>query len=84
METNFAEMTVAVLASYELSEADLAKRLGVSQPTIHRIKSGAVKSPNYHLGAKIHELYESRPKSGKKPQIPKNDAKRVENLVVNS
>lgn len=60
METNFADMTIAVLEAYEYSESDLAKVLNVSQPTVHRIKTGAVKNPGYTTGAKLIELFENR------------------------
>lgn len=61
MNTDFANLTQAVLDAYEYSEAQLARRLNVSQPTIHRIKTGEVKSPSYHLGAQLIDLYEQRP-----------------------
>lgn len=61
MEPNFSEMTAAVLDAYGYSEAELARQLNVSQPTIHRIKSGEVKSPSYHLGAQLLTLFENRP-----------------------
>lgn len=61
MEPDFSEVVAALLGSYEYSEADLAREIGVSQPTIHRIKTGEVKSPGFTTGAKLMALYESRP-----------------------
>ena len=63
MDRNFAQITHEVMAAYGYSEAALAKRLGVSQPTIHRIKTGQVETPNYTIGAALVALYESRPRS---------------------
>lgn len=63
MELNFSNITEAVLDAYSLSEAQLAKQLGVSQPTIHRIKKGEVKDPGYSLGKGLVELYRSRPEA---------------------
>lgn len=61
MEHNFSIMTEAVLTAFGFSEAELARHIGVSQPTIHRIKSGAIKDPGYSTGAKIKALFESVP-----------------------
>lgn len=61
MNDDFAHMTLAVLDAYGYSEAQLARLLNVSQPTIHRIKTGVVKSPSYHVGAQIVDLYGRRP-----------------------
>jgi predicted transcriptional regulator len=60
---DFAQITEAVLGSYSLSEAQLAKRLDVSQPTIHRIKTGETKEPGYSLGRKLLELFNERPEA---------------------
>ena len=56
METDFASVTRSVLKAYAYSEADLARELGVSQPTVHRIKTGAVKNPGFATGAKLLDL----------------------------
>lgn len=61
MDTNFSQITEAVLTAYSLSEAQLAKQLGVSQPTVHRIKKGEVKDPGYSTGRALVELYRARP-----------------------
>lgn len=61
MDRDFASMTSAVLESYGYSENDLAKVLGTSQPTVHRIKTGEVKNPGFSTGAQIVELFEKRP-----------------------
>ena len=61
MEPNFSDMTQAVLGAYGYSEADLAKELAVSQPTVHRIKTGGVKNPGFSTGSLIIQLYDNRP-----------------------
>lgn len=61
METNFADMVAAILKAYDYTEAELAKRLDCSQPTIHRLKKGSVTSPSYQLGVQITALYQARP-----------------------
>ncbi len=63
MDRNFALITKKVMDAYGWSEAALAKRLGVSQPTIHRIKTGQVEVPNYTIGTALVALYETRPRS---------------------
>ncbi|MCG7932086.1 MAG: hypothetical protein ABW119_22575 [Candidatus Thiodiazotropha lotti] len=41
-----------------MSEADLAEMIGnVSQPTIHRIKTGEIKNPRWLLGNSLVELH---------------------------
>lgn len=62
MKTNFSELTHAVLTAYGLSEKQLAEQLGVSQPTVHRMKSGEIKSPAFHTGARLVELYDNMPR----------------------
>lgn len=56
-----ATITQAVLDSYGYSEADLAKVLDISQPTVHRIKTGQSKNPGFFTGKRLQDLYESRP-----------------------
>lgn len=71
METDFAQMTAEILSAYDLSEADLAEKLGVSQPTVHRIKTGESKNPGFSTGRQIVEMYLMRPKvqALPKPQL---------------
>ncbi len=57
MNTDFAKITTAILEGYGLSEGELAKKIGTSQPSIHRIKNGSTEMPNYGLGAKLVKLY---------------------------
>lgn len=38
-----------------LSETEIAKRIGVSQPTVNRIKSGS--DPAYTTGKRLEELH---------------------------
>lgn len=61
METNFPKLVSEVLAAYDMSEAKLAKHINVSQPTIHRIKTGQVRDPGYSIGQAIIELHQARP-----------------------
>lgn len=61
MEPNFSSMTQAILSAYGYSEAELAKELQVSQPTVHRIKTGEVKNPGFTTGQALISLYEARP-----------------------
>lgn len=61
MDVNFSELTSEVLSSYGYSEAQLAKQLGTTQVTVHRIKTGATKNPGYLIGAELVRLHEQRP-----------------------
>lgn len=56
----FSEMTAAVLESLQLTEAQLAERVGCRQPTINRIKSGR-QQPGYLIGTAIRQIYEQCP-----------------------
>ena len=61
MDRDFAEITSAVLDAYGYSEAQLARQLNVSQPTVHRIKKGYIRTLSYQVGAQLIDLYERRP-----------------------
>lgn len=61
MDRDFAEITAAVLDAYGYTEAQLARRLNVSQPTVHRIKTGQIRSLSYQVGAQLIDLFEQRP-----------------------
>lgn len=63
MELNFAEITRAILVHFDLSEGQLAKKVGVSQPTIHRIKTGEIKQPTFQVGSQLVSLYDQIPLS---------------------
>ncbi|MCR9260746.1 MAG: hypothetical protein NXH95_13545 [Pseudomonadaceae bacterium] len=61
MRTDFSSMTREILNAYDISEATLAKMLGISQPRVHRIKKGDVKDPAFSVGKAINRLYDDRP-----------------------
>jgi len=63
MDKSFHEMTTAILAAYGWTEGDLAKRVGVSQPHVNRLKKGRVWRPSFQLGTAITALYRERPGS---------------------
>lgn len=50
------EIVKECLGEY-ISERKLAKLLGVSQPTIHRLKAGTVEEPKYSLGVDILKVH---------------------------
>jgi predicted transcriptional regulator len=43
-----------------LSEGEIATRVGSTQPTVHRIKSGKTADPHYQVGKAIERLYRDR------------------------
>lgn len=49
---------VQTLIESGLSEADIAKQIGVSQPTVHRIKHGV--DPAYTTGKRLEELLQDQ------------------------
>lgn len=42
-----------------LSEADVASRVGTTQPTINRIKRGVTKTPTYDVGDALRRMHKS-------------------------
>ena len=56
---NFKQMTKKVMSHYNLTEQTLADKLGVTQPTISRIKSGVSVTPDYHTVDKLRKLHEA-------------------------
>lgn len=67
MDVDFANMVAEILSAYGYKEAQLAKVLGVSQPTVHRLKTGEIKDPGFGLGRRIVELHSLRPAIPKQP-----------------
>jgi predicted transcriptional regulator len=59
------DMTIAILKGMDHSEQSLAKLVGTSQPTIHRIRTGRTKNPGYTVGVAIENLYSQLPKDEK-------------------
>ena len=51
---NLQEVLQTLIAS-GLSETEIAQRIGVSQPTVNRIKNGA--DPAYRTGKKLEQLH---------------------------
>lgn len=58
---SLSQMTLEILDAYGWSEADLAGRLGCSQPHVNRLKRNLVPRPSFDLGTRLHRLYEDRP-----------------------
>lgn len=56
MQTDFREITAKILKQKGFSEAELAKEIGTTQPTVNRIKLGKIKVPNFELGQRLIEL----------------------------
>jgi DNA-binding XRE family transcriptional regulator len=67
MDIDFPSMVAEVLSAYGYTEAQLAKVLEVSQPTVHRIKTGEVKDPGFATGRRIVEIHALRPSPLPKP-----------------
>ena len=63
MNKSLPEMTTAILDAYGWTEGDLAKRVGVSQPHVNRLKKGRVCRPSFQVGTAITALYRERPGS---------------------
>ena len=57
MNANWQKITEEVLEHFEMSEASLARALGCSQPSVHRLKNGLTKDPNFSLGAALLKLH---------------------------
>lgn len=56
---NFSKIIKEVLAGHQMSESDLARELGISQPSVHRLKTGETKEPSYRIGAKLVDLHKA-------------------------
>jgi transcriptional regulator with XRE-family HTH domain len=63
MDKNFAQIAKEVLDAYDWNENQLAERLGTTQPTVNRIKTGKSKSPRYDLAVRLIALYDARPRA---------------------
>jgi predicted transcriptional regulator len=61
MNISFPDLIERVLDSYGISEAQLARMVGTTQPTINRLRRGVHKQPGYMTGAKLMELLEKAP-----------------------
>ena len=59
-KVNFERVTSEILDFYGLTEKQLAERLGVSQPTVHKIKVGKTADPSHSLGEKLLALHRAR------------------------
>lgn len=53
---------VKTLIESGFSEAEIARRVGVSQPTVHRIKSGT--DPAYTTGKRLEQLLQVQERRG--------------------
>lgn len=53
---DWAAIVTSVLKIHQMSEADLAKKIGITQPTIHRLKTGEIVEPRYSTGSKLLKL----------------------------
>ncbi|MDT3467913.1 hypothetical protein [Stenotrophomonas maltophilia] len=53
MSTLSPQQAVQVLVKAKWSEARIAKAVGTSQPTIHRLKRGTQKSVAFEVGTKL-------------------------------
>ena len=58
---NISTVLTRLLKEYNLSEAEVARRSGLKQPTVHRIKVGQVKSPEYGNVKKIAKVFSVTP-----------------------
>lgn len=54
---------VHTLLAAGLSETDIAKRVGTTQPTVNRIRRGAM-TPSYPMGKALVDLAQSLPGHG--------------------
>lgn len=57
MNDYFAKLVHEIIDFGKLTEVDIARRTGSSQPTVHRIKAGETPDPKYSLGTKIIALH---------------------------
>jgi len=56
---NFSTITNKIMSHNHWSEQQLADVIGISQPALHRIKTGATNAPYYYTGVKLMKLYEA-------------------------
>ena len=49
----------------DLTEVQIADELGVSQPTVNRLKNGKVARPAYHVGAALIALHKEKIRRGR-------------------
>lgn len=59
---SLSEMARAVLDAYDWTQAQLGEQIGLRQPTIHRIVTGAATTTSYEPGTKLAQLYADRPR----------------------
>lgn len=57
---NFAKLVLSIMERDDLTEEELAKKCGVRQSTINRLKRGATDVPGYELGARLVRLWEAK------------------------
>ncbi len=57
MNISITEKLEVVIQEKGWSEAEAARELGTSQPTINRYRNGKRKRVEFEVGLKIHELY---------------------------
>lgn len=60
--TNFQRVVAETMEAYNWTEVDLAKRIGITQPSLNRIRRGQTKEPRFTVGVKLVALWEDRPK----------------------
>lgn len=58
--TDFQKLILDLVES-GMAEAEIAKAVGVSQPTINRVKSGKQKNIGYALGAALIKMHAELP-----------------------
>jgi len=56
MSTNSPQQAVQALVKAGWSESRIAKEVGTSQPTIHRLKRGSQKTVAFEVGAALLRL----------------------------
>lgn len=63
---DFSKLTSEILDAYGYTEARLGEVLGISQPTVWRIKVGLTSDPGFGVGTRIVAVHKKRPRTRKK------------------
>lgn len=53
---NFSEITRRLLTEWPFTEQQLAAHIGVSQPQVHRLKTGVTKQTSFSTGSRLLDL----------------------------
>jgi DNA-binding XRE family transcriptional regulator len=60
-QVNFRQVIEEILATYEINETELGRRVGITQQSINKLRRGVHIEPSYAVGAKLVAMHDARP-----------------------